>query len=150
MKIYIGSQLGNSRGVADELIELLQYYDKNVNIFVRDLNDLIDDNKQEDVLIICSTTGNGDIPDNGSKLWRTIKKRDFNKVYFDGLRYLILGLGDTNYSEFCGAAKKLTKRLQELGATELSPLVTIDDETNDYDEKIDVMYTLLIKQLYQE
>ena len=149
MKIYVGSQLGNSRGVVDELIYLLEYYDKNVNISVFDLNDLIDDDKEEDVLIICSTTGNGDIPDNGSKLWRTIKKRDFNKSQFDGLRYLILGLGDTNYSDFCGAAKKLTKRLKELGATELAHLVTIDDETNDYEEKIDVMYNLLIKELYQ-
>ena len=149
MKIYVGSQLENSRGVANEIISLLEYYDKNINISVCDLNDLINYDKEEDVLIICSTTGNGDIPENGSKLWRTIKKRDFNKLHFDGLRYLILGLGDTNYFDFCGAAKKLTKRLQELGATELSPLVTIDEETNDYEEKIDVMYTLIIKQLYQ-
>lgn len=149
MKIYVGSQLGNSRGVADELIDLLEYHDKNINISVHDLDALIDDDKEEVVLIICSTTGNGDIPDNGSKLWRTIKKRDFNKSHFDGLKYFILGLGDTNYSDFCAAAKKITKRLQELGATQLASLVTIDDETNDYDEKIDMIYTLIIKYLYQ-
>ena len=42
------------------------------------------------------TTGNGDIPETGSVLWRTIKNTT-NHI-FDELKYFIVGLGDTNYA----------------------------------------------------
>ncbi len=61
------------------------------------------------------------------------------------MSYLLLGLGDTNYYVFCGAAKKISKRLKELSANELEPLVTIDDEVNDYEEKIDIFIELIKK-----
>ena len=150
MKIYVGTQLGNSRGVADELIGRLQEFDTTIKVSTYDLNDLINDDKKEYVTIICSTTGNGDIPENGSVLWRPIKKRNFNNSYFDELKYFIVGLGDTNYADFCAAAKKITKRLQELAETQLNSIITIDDETNDYEEKLDLVYNLIIKQLYNK
>ena len=54
------------------------------------------------------------------------------------------------HTNFCAAAKKITKRLQELGATQLNSIITIDDETNDYEEKLDLVYNLIIKQLYNK
>ena len=62
------------------------------------------------------------------------------------MSYLILGLGDTNYSVFCAAAKKISKRLKELGACELNPLITMDDEVND---AIDAVLTFTeLKELF--
>ena len=40
---------------------------------------------------------------------------------------------------------QLLKRLKELSANELEPLVTIDDEVNDYEEKIDIFIELIKK-----
>ena len=80
MKIYVGSQLGNSHGVANELTDLLEYYDKNINISVHELDALIDDDKEEVVLIICSTTGNGDFPENTLNFWKIVKNRKLDKT----------------------------------------------------------------------
>ena len=76
-----------------------------------------------------------------------IKKRSLPNDYYNSLNYLILGLGDSNYNYFCGASKKISKRLKELGATELYPLLTIDDVDGDYDEKIDEFIDLIKKYL---
>ena len=46
MKIYVGTQLGNSRGVADELIGRLQEFDTTIKVSTYDLNDLINDDKK--------------------------------------------------------------------------------------------------------
>lgn len=145
MKIYVGSQHGNAMGIADELSDVLTDLNEEIKINILPLNNLLNDENPEKIIIICSTTGNADIPDNALKFWTKIKSRKLDKNYYENMSYLLLGLGDTNYSVFCGAAKKISKRLKELSANELEPLVTIDDEVNDYEEKIDIFIELIKK-----
>lgn len=64
---------------------------------------------------VCSTTGNGDSPDNADKFWRKIKKRTIAKDTFEGLPFCVLALGDTNYDKFCYMGKSIDKRMKELG-----------------------------------
>lgn len=40
---------------------------------------------------------------------------------------LIIGLGDTNYTNFCNNAKNIDRRLQELGAKRFYPSGFADD-----------------------
>jgi sulfite reductase alpha subunit-like flavoprotein len=132
-------------GIAEELAAILSDLNEEINISISPLNNLLNEEDPKKIIIICSTTGNSDIPDNALKLWMKIKNRKLDKTYYENMSYLILGLGDTNYSLFCGAAKKISKRLKELSANELEPLVTIDDEVNDYEEKIDIFIELIKK-----
>ena len=145
MKIYVGSQHGNAMGIAQELSCNLTDLNKEISVSILPLNDLLKEKNPEKIIIICSTTGNADIPDNALKFWIKIKNRKLEKNYYDNMNYLLLGLGDTNYADFCGAAKKISKRLKELSANELEPLITIDDEVNDYEEKIDIFMELIKK-----
>tara|TARA_Y100000992_G_C21242335_1_gene481390 strand:+ start:25 stop:471 length:447 start_codon:yes stop_codon:yes gene_type:complete len=145
MKIYVGSQHGNAMGIAEELSAILTDLNEEIKISISPLNNLLNDEDHNKIIIICSTTGNADIPDNALKFWTKIKSRKLDKNYYENMSYLLLGLGDTNYSVFCGAAKKISKRLKELSANELEPLVTIDDEVNDYEEKIDIFIELIKK-----
>ena len=145
INIYVGSQHGNAEGVAHEIYGRLKEINKNLEVNIYSLNELLEHSDDKKIIIITSTTGNADIPDNATKFWLKIKKRSLEKNYFENMNYLILGLGDTNYSVFCAAAKKISKRLKELSANELNPLVTIDDEVNDYDEKLDI-FMEIIKQ----
>ena len=45
------------------------------------------------------------------------------------MHYALLGLGDTNYNQFCAAPRAIHKRLQELGAHCLLPPAWADDGT---------------------
>jgi sulfite reductase alpha subunit-like flavoprotein len=50
-------------------------------------------------------------------LWRSLLRSDLPHDFFEDLRYAIFGLGDSSYEKFCWPAKKLSRRLEYLGAT---------------------------------
>lgn len=63
-----------------------------------------------------SNTGDGDPPDHSLKFWRYLRRLK-QPDYFKDCKVAILGLGDTNYTNFNNTAKKLEKRLKDMGAT---------------------------------
>ncbi|KAG1474391.1 hypothetical protein G6F57_010373 [Rhizopus arrhizus] len=68
------------------------------------------------LILICSNTGDGDAPDNSLKFWRFLR-RNKDKTYFKHAKFTVLGLGDSNYSNFNNTGKRLEKKLKDLGAT---------------------------------
>lgn len=76
------------------------------------------------VLIIASTTGEGDAPDALSGFARRHMTAPADLA---GLSYGLLALGDRSYADFCGFGRTLDAWLQRSGATPLFDRVEVDN-----------------------
>ena len=90
---------------------------------------------EKNILIITSTYGDGEPPDNAKALHTALASAVVGGVpspRLDNLRYSVCSLGDTNYTLFCQCGKDFDQRLEKLGATRVTPRVDCD---LDYEEK---------------
>ncbi|MGM7722455.1 assimilatory sulfite reductase (NADPH) flavoprotein subunit [Metabacillus sp. Hm71] len=127
--ILYGSQTGNAQGLAEKAGKTLE--GNGFNVTVSSMSDFKPNNlkKVENLLIVVSTHGEGDPPDNALSFHEFLHGRRAPKL--DNLRYSVLALGDSSYEFFCKTGKDFDQRLEELGGKRLYDRVDCD---LDYDE----------------
>ncbi|MGF1806452.1 assimilatory sulfite reductase (NADPH) flavoprotein subunit [Aliivibrio sifiae] len=124
LSIIYASQTGNAKGVAEALKEEASASGISVELF--DASDYKGKNlaKETHVIIVASTNGEGEAPDNAIELHEYLQSKKAPKL--DNLKYAVIGLGDSSYELFCQTGKDFDAYLSKKGATSFIERVDLD------------------------
>mgnify|MGYP000966479119 FL=1 len=115
--VISASQTGNARKVAAELQQRLAA--AGVNAVHAAAADYKPKNiaGEQLVLFVTSTQGEGEPPEEALSLYKLLSGKKAPKL--SGLKFAVLGLGDSSYPMFCGAGKSFDELLAKLGGERL-------------------------------
>ncbi|QAV22494.1 flavodoxin [Proteus hauseri] len=119
--IFIGTVYGNALAVAEEAQRILIEHKHQANVY--EDGTLADWQKYSTVLVITSTTGQGDLPDNIAPLYHELRD---NLGYQPNLNYGLIALGDSSYDHYCGGGMQFEELLQEHQAKRIGEILKID------------------------
>ena len=121
--ILWGSQTGNARNLARVIGDSLS---EDFKVEVSDMSAIDPEEilRMNRLIIVTSTYGDGEAPDNASEWMSYLKFSD--EVDLSHLSYAVIGLGDTYYPHFCQAGKDFDQFLAERGAEALLPRLDCD------------------------
>jgi sulfite reductase (NADPH) flavoprotein alpha-component len=114
LNVLFGSQSGNAESIAKRLVKEAKKQGYNATIAALENATPAQLAQESCALIVTSTWGEGDPPDNALQFWEQLTAD--NELRFATLNYSVLALGDTNYQHICGFGKSLDSRLEALGA----------------------------------
>ena len=117
LAILFGSQSGNSEGLASKIAKQAKDYGLDGTVYDMDGFDFNSLSNMKRVLIICSTWGEGEMPDNAEELWQFANSDSASRL--DGVHFSVCALGDLSYEFFCESGKDWDSRFEALGATRL-------------------------------
>src|SRR5215469_14397121 len=112
--ILFGSQTGTSEKIARQIAKESKAFGCNSRVVDASAHATIDWTKETNLLMVTSTYGDGDMPDNAQNFWEWLQTE--NAKALAHLSFSVLALGDTNYENFCAAGRKIDERLERLGA----------------------------------
>ena len=123
INILFGSQTGNAAGLAEKTAKLAANYGLEPNIVDMDGFDPARLATMKRVMIITSTWGEGEMPDNADAMWNAINA---NGPALGSVHFSVCAIGDTSYDEFCKAGHDWNDKLAALGGTEAYPIQECD------------------------
>ena len=124
LAILFGSQSGNSEALAAKFTKQASNYGLDGVVYDMDGFDFGSLSGMKRVLIVCSTWGEGEMPDNAEDLWQTAQKASAGCL--NGVHYSVLALGDTSYEFFCESGKDWDEIFEKLGSTRVVDRVDCD------------------------
>ena len=118
--ILFGTETGNSEYCADMLARALKKVD--IPAIVIDMYDFTPQKllQESTVLIVTSTYGNGDPPDNAVDLLAYLQE---GTVDLSHLRFAVCGLGDRSFRHFAQCGKDFDRMLEDLGGTRIQTAI---------------------------
>jgi sulfite reductase (NADPH) flavoprotein alpha-component len=141
LTITYGTETGNSKKVASEFAAKAKKNGINAKLVSLDQYRLNDLPKEEYLLSIISTQGEGEPPAAARKFYDHIHN---NGSKLEKLKYGVLALGDTSYPLFCKAGEDVDLQLSKLGGERIAPLQKCDV---DYENDAESWFQLVLNRL---
>ncbi|MEV3843361.1 assimilatory sulfite reductase (NADPH) flavoprotein subunit [Aeromonas veronii] len=129
LTILYGSQTGNAKGVASAI--KAQAEARGLPVTLASMADYKPKQlkKESHLLVVVSTYGEGEPPESAVDLFEQLKKGKVGKL--DGLKFAVLGLGDSSYEFFCQTGKDFDDFLTKAGAERIYELASLDVDYQD-------------------
>lgn len=124
LPILYGSQTGTAERLAKKMAAEAGRHKFAPKVLEMNSFASIDLTKERHLLIVTSTWGDGDPPDNAVDFWNYLNSDKAPRL--EHLEFSVLALGDRNYANFCAAGKKFDERLVQLGAKRIYPCIECD------------------------
>ncbi|MFM4743577.1 assimilatory sulfite reductase (NADPH) flavoprotein subunit [Aeromonas dhakensis] len=129
LTILYGSQTGNTKGVASAI--KAQAEARGLPVTLTSMADYKPKQlkKETHLLVVVSTYGEGEPPESAVDLYEQLKKGKVGKL--EGLKFAVLGLGDSSYEFFCQTGKDFDSLLTKAGADRVHELASLDVDYQD-------------------
>ena len=128
LTILFGSQTGNAAGLAEKTAKLAANYELNANVVDMEGYNPASLVGAKRVLIITSTWGEGEMPDNAEDFWQGVNS---SSPALAGVTYSVCAIGDSSYDEYCKAGIDWDEKFSALGGTSIQEIQLCDV---DFDE----------------
>ncbi len=129
LTILYGSQTGNAKVVASAI--KAQAEARGLPVTLTSMADYKPKQlkKETHLLVVVSTYGEGEPPESAVDLYEQLKKGKVGKL--EGLKFAVLGLGDSSYEFFCQTGKDFDSLLTKAGADRVHELASLDVDYQD-------------------
>ena len=124
LEVLFGSQSGNAEGLASKIAKIAKSYGLQGNVHDMDGFDFNSLSSKKRVIIVCSTWGEGEQPDNAEELWKFANSDGATRL--ESTHFAVCALGDTSYELFCESGKEWDGLFEKLGATRIVERVDCD------------------------
>ena len=124
LTILYGSQTGNAKGVASAIQAQAKAHGLPVTLTSMADYKPKQLKKESHLLVVVSTYGEGEPPESAVDLFEQLKKGKVGKL--EGLKFAVLGLGDSSYEFFCQTGKDFDDFLSKAGAERIHELASLD------------------------
>jgi sulfite reductase (NADPH) flavoprotein alpha-component len=124
--ILYGSQTGTAEAFAKRIAKEAEKRHFTPRVLEANAFASVDWKAEQRLLLVTSTWGDGDPPDNATALWAHLSSDAAPRL--EQLSFSVLALGDKNYSDFCGAGRKFDERFAALGARRVLPRSDCDTD----------------------
>ncbi len=124
LTILFGSQTGTAEGLAKKMAKEAGKRGFAATVLDMAQTDLAKLAAENNLLVITSTYGDGEPPDNAKALHAALRAATGTPLA--SVHFSVCSLGDTNYAQFCQCGKDLDAWLEKLGATRVTPRTDCD------------------------
>jgi sulfite reductase (NADPH) hemoprotein beta-component len=139
LTVLFGSDNGNGEGIAKKIATRAKSRGLSVKLMAMDdYRDIQDLSNETNLVIICSTAGQGEMPSNAREFWKSLNSLIVGDINLSEVNVAVFGLGDSHYWPreedtifYNRPGKLLDAKFENLGATKLVPLGLADDQDED-------------------
>lgn len=124
LTVLYATESGNAEGLAMKAKKAAQKHGLDARVLDMADADMGLLAKAKNLIVYAATWGEGDPPGRAADFYHALMSDGAPRL--DGVRFAVLALGDTAYTQFCATGKAIDARLEALGASRAADRIDLD------------------------